>query len=416
MRILFFSSTPSAYKGLSGSGYNGCGWISSLQRVLMKKANVELAIAFMRDGQPSILEQDGVRYYPIPYPKKSIQDKISYMFRYSTEREMTLYLPSFKRVVEDFNPDIIQIFGSEKELGFVQKTTDKPCILHLQGILTPYYNAYCPPFVSPLSLVFRSWNPLKMIKSMRELEVWRKSAMREQAIMRTIPYFIGRTDWDKRVAMILNPRATYFHGAEILRSSFYEDTRRMPSARMTIVSTMSGALYKGLDLVLKTAQILRNELNADFVWNVYGSSASLKFCERITGIRHADVNVVMKGVGTEVDVRNALLSATAFALTAYIENSPNALCEAQILGCPVVATHVGGVASLVEDGKTGFLVPANDPYQMAWLLKELFENKLLSDDIANHSKEVARQRHDPNKIVEQLMETYNQVLAVKKSK
>lgn len=66
-----------------------------------------------------------------------------------------------------------------------------------------------------------------------------------------------------------------------------------------------------------------------------------------------------------------LCSSTMLVHTAYIENSPNAICEAQYLGVPVISTMVGGIASLVRNGKDGKLVAANDPWQLANAIIEL---------------------------------------------
>ena len=43
--------------------------------------------------------------------------------------------------------------------------------------------------------------------------------------------------------------------------------------------------------------------------------------------------------------------------SSYIENSPNSVGEAQMVGVPVVASRVGGTDSMVEHGKTGFMYP-----------------------------------------------------------
>lgn len=60
-----------------------------------------------------------------------------------------------------------------------------------------------------------------------------------------------------------------------------------------------------------------------------------------------------------------LLESDLYVHTAYIDNSPNAICEAQYLGMPIIATYVGGVPSLIEQGKDGVLIPANDPFMLA---------------------------------------------------
>lgn len=99
-----------------------------------------------------------------------------------------------------------------------------------------------------------------------------------------------------------------------------------------------------------------------------------------------------------------------------IDNSPNSLCEAQILGCACVATNVGGVSSLIMEGVTGYLVPANDPYQMAFVLNELPSNSEKNLLIGTAAREVALKRHDKKDIVDRVFEIYNEVLTTSRKK
>lgn len=64
--------------------------------------------------------------------------------------------------------------------------------------------------------------------------------------------------------------------------------------------------------------------------------------------------------GNQKNVAEILLQADAFALLSDHEGNPLALMEAMALGLPVIATSVGGVPDIVEDGKTGYLVPKGD--------------------------------------------------------
>lgn len=67
------------------------------------------------------------------------------------------------------------------------------------------------------------------------------------------------------------------------------------------------------------------------------------------------------------DVRPALAAADLFVLSSVprSEGIPTAAEEAMMMGLPVVATDVGGVAELVDDGVTGFVVPPLDPKALA---------------------------------------------------
>lgn len=81
----------------------------------------------------------------------------------------------------------------------------------------------------------------------------------------------------------------------------------------------------------------------------------------------------------------------------------------QILGLPIVSTNVGGIPSLVEDGVDGFLVPANDPYQAAYSIQLLCNNRTMNIGMGKKAKAKALERHQPNKVVGQILDVYNKI-------
>ena len=88
------------------------------------------------------------------------------------------------------------------------------------------------------------------------------------------------------------------------------------------------------------------------------------------------------------EIKDELLHSTVYVHPSYIDNSPNSVCEAQILGCTCISTDVGGTSSIVEEGKTGFLVPSNDPYKLASLVESLYHNEKLNIQIGENSKKI----------------------------
>lgn len=83
--------------------------------------------------------------------------------------------------------------------------------------------------------------------------------------------------------------------------------------------------------------------------------------------------------------------------------------EAMACGTPVIASQVGGLAFLVRDGETGFVVPGNDVQMLAKRLVELIKDKDLRNKLGNKSAEYA-QLYAWEIISEKMIEVYNQVL------
>lgn len=412
MRILWYTNTPCLYK--QKNAYNGGGWLTSLQTLLMKRTEVELGIVFELKGEDQKVVQDGVTYYPLSLPGSSLMDKIKGVifseqaYVAMERRRYPKYEDILRKPLEDFKPDVVMIFGSEKPFGLVASLTDIPVVLHVQGVLNPCLNAFLPPFVSWASLLKGAKGIKGKMSVGRMKKLWLASSNREKEIFKRVKNYFGRTDWDFRVCQMLHPHANYLYSSEALRPVFYQNVERVLPKRMVLATTISSPLYKGFDLVLKTAHLLK-ERGWDFTWNCYGN-IDPSIVEQQFGIKHDDVNVQLCGVASSEELRDALCHATAYVHTSYIDNSPNSLCEAQILGCTPVSTIVGGIPSLIQNGETGYLVPANDPYQLAFLLEDLFLHPEQNLEMGKAAKEVALERHDSDKIVNKLLNDLNSLV------
>lgn len=406
MRILWFTNTPSNYIG--NLAYNGGGWISSLETEMKNAEDMSLAVSFLFDGQPFKVSREGVAYYPISCKETSGYRIHLHSLFNTLDKIDSKIVDKCLKVIDDFNPDIIHVFGSEGPFGLIAKHTTKPIILHIQGILQPIFNAFLPPMMSWNDYYLSDFNPLHYIKRVSQIKRWKHNCIREREILQHISLYCGRTEWDNTLSGQMSPGRHYFHVGEILRDSFYHPASHHFPSKLTLVSTISDIPFKGMDVILKTAKILCEQYKADFDWLVYGISDAKPF-ERLTNIRCKDVGVKLCGVVDEATLCESLLNATAFLSLSYIDNSPNSLCEAQILGCPVIATYVGGKPSLISHKDNGFLVPANSPYVTAQLIMQLYGSKSLSSAISIAGKETATERHDKNKILKQLLETYHYV-------
>ena len=406
MRILWFSVTPSLFNPRS-NGHNGGGWIASLEQIVRKNKNIELGVAFNFPDNSFKYENDGVSYYPIPAEKQSFVGKL--FGKNDDEARIAKYL----QIIEDFKPDLIQIFGSENEFGAICRHTEIPVIIHMQGCIPPYHNALFPVGMKKSDFLFKKGLSFGYrIIGLRSDKSFRKRAGMEIETIQSCKYFMGRTEWDKSLIDLFSPNATYFHCEEALRDSFINSNKCWKYSngkKKTIISVISRPWYKGCDLILKTASLLKRFTDIDFEWRVYGV-AEMKFYESVYGIKAKDVNVRPMGTASKEELVDALCSSSCYVHTSYIDNSPNSICEAQILGVPVLATNVGGISSIVSNGVDGILFPANAPYTAAALIKKVIADEALSKTLSSNAIKKATDRHNPEKIGNRLVDIYETII------
>lgn len=411
MRVLWFTNSACNYK--VGGGYNGGGWMTSLQDQIMQYDEVDLGICFMMDNQQAKIEQEGVVYYPVHTPRKSFKEKIRGYAKYKNitvdSAAWPYYIEHFKQVIDDFKPDVIHLFGSELYMCLACFASEIPCVLHIQGTLNPYRDVLFPYGFSKFDYIFSDWNPKHIIDRYYWVLWWDRNCYRERQVLKTVKHYIGRTDWDERSSYVLNPERVYHFGEEIMRDVFYHPFDRKLPHKLTINTVISAPFYKGYDIILKTALLLKQNLGLDFDWNVYGN-VDARYFEKRLNIKHENVNVHLCGVVSAEDIRKIHSEATLYYHSAYIENGCNAIIEAQMCGCTPIVNYVGGLPNTVKDKETGYWVPANDAYQSAYLIKWLYEHPEENLKIGRQAATDAFKRHEPQSIIHQLLQTYKSVI------
>ena len=83
------------------------------------------------------------------------------------------------------------------------------------------------------------------------------------------------------------------------------------------------------------------------------------------------ISAKVRFLGARADIPEVLNALDIFVLPSLSEGMPNAVLEAMASGLPVVATRVGGVPELIEDGNTGVLIPSEDEKQLETVLENL---------------------------------------------
>lgn len=422
MRILFLSAS-NPFPKADAFAYGGGGWISSLVKLLSNIQGVNIGVAYITSQRENYYQYGSIDVYPVYVPAMNGWQKLVRYYGGYKNIDYKNHVKGALDAIKDFQSDVIHLFGLESPFANIISHTDVPIACHLQGILPPIYNAYYPGGMNDSSLL---WPPTKREWILRNGYLYAKKALRANAlrnidILHNLGYALGRTEWDFEVSQFLAPQTKYFHVDEVLRQPFYDHAGEWevkPSSKLVIISTLSETIYKGLDLVLKTAKLLKEETSLDFEWNIIGigtKSSFVKFFERTYGIRSREVNINYLGVKQPDEIISLLKGATVYVHTSYIDNSPNSVCEAQMVGCPVIATNVGGVSSLVKDGETGMLVPANGSFELAYKLKLLAGDIELRKTLSDGGKKASATRHNKQTITRQLLETYKKIINDAKS-
>lgn len=417
MKVLWFSNTPALgfdfinqNSQLKGTG----GWMYSLNRIVQDRVDLTVAFHYPYFIKPFVYQS--TMFYPI-YNGNILIENIKSRFLANVYDDD--FLSQYLQIVNLVKPDIIHIHGTENSFLCLINHTKVPVIVSIQGNLTVYFHKFNSGFHRRFLkfINYKSLNKSSLLgkSSFNQSYIrMKKMSKIEQKYLKYTKYVIGRTDWDRRITSILAPESNYFVGNELLRDVFYKEIwkNNFIADKLILFTTNGNNYYKGFETLCYSLYLL-NRYGINVEWRVAGISTDsliniitkkhLKGC-------YPQKSLVLLGSLDEHQLAFNLIESNIYVMPSHIENSPNNLCEAMMLGMPCIATFAGGTGSMLKDGEEGILVQDGDPWVMSGAILELFNNPIRAFEMGQRARLRALQRHDKEEIVNNLILIYQQVL------
>jgi len=143
---------------------------------------------------------------------------------------------------------------------------------------------------------------------------------------------------------------------------------------------------KGVEVLLEACEQLQPRLRVHLV--LVGEIGSSKLTERVA---ESSIGDRVHVLGHRADAP-AVAAAFDVAVLPAIkrEGLPKTVIEAMAYGVATIASHVGGVAEIIEDGRSGLIVPPGDPQALAAAITRLHDTPKLRADLGRRGKERIR--------------------------
>ncbi|OGV52479.1 MAG: hypothetical protein A2X49_09190 [Lentisphaerae bacterium GWF2_52_8] len=183
-----------------------------------------------------------------------------------------------------------------------------------------------------------------------------------------------------------------------------------------IVSIGATTPEKGLDDLVEAAGILIRK-GSEFSVRVVGDFDHLTYRAKVERrLKFLGIQQCFQFTGFQTDTRPSLHRVAIYCSPSHTEGMGMTIVEAMSAGLPVVATDSGGPRDLVEEGKTGMLVPVKKPEALAEALREVLTNPKLAASMGEAGRKRARQRFDVDTTVPLMVEQLERVLMAKPDK
>jgi len=165
---------------------------------------------------------------------------------------------------------------------------------------------------------------------------------------------------------------------------------------------------KGQLILLEAVKLLKNSSEVPFLLTLLGDGPDRPLLEQF--VSHNGLEEVVRLEGHKKNIHPYYQVAHILILPSLTEGIPNVLIEAAQQKVCLVATNVGGISHMFEDGKEIDLVPANDPDTLAHKLNALLELPEVVSSMGQAASERVNRQFLAEKRAERLMTYYKSLL------
>lgn len=411
MNLLWFSNI-SISEELRSSGT----WIYSMFHNLIKNDGISYITNITLGNSSHILNKTGNKYSEYIIPKKWLVNK---------KKPSKAFVKFLNRFIENNKIDIIHIWGMEMPwaVGVLKIKTNTPILLEIQGfkgVCSSYFNGNFDKL--PKNILGRLEFLYPKISNQYTKKRFLEYEKTEQKILSLIKYFNTQSDW---VRNILNykykVKTKIFKTDIILRDSFTKcevwNNPFIGGNNPVLFTTSSPIPYKGVHVIIEALAMLK-EKYPNIKLNIAGinntkfkhiTNGYIRYIDKLIKKLSLENNVVFYGNLSEYELVNCLHKCNVFINASFIETYCLALAEALVIGVPSVASYSSALPELMGK-ESGEMFPPGDSIFLASKIDELLSNPEKCSSISKKASEIMRERINIDKIVEQQLSTYHNII------
>lgn len=406
MKLLFICDAT-----LDGNELRCASWIKSILAYADSGAGIVLASTALDPSKKRISAlSDGRPVDMIPLPISASDDETD-------------------RILRQENADVIVIFGTEKPYTLKElKACERIGALDHTALFAQGMARACALHYAegvPCRVV-RRWTVRDILRRQNirtEQKAMESAAERERQALRLTRHFIGRTTMDRAILRTENPAAAYYPCNDVLRPCFYEGRWQYQTCeKHRIFISQYYYPLKGFHYLLAAAAQLRerypdlkiaaagyNPIQSSVTQNELKDSSYIRYVKSL--IRRYDLqdHIELLGVLDAQAMKAEYLRSNVFVMPSAIENSPNSLAEAMMLGVPCVASDVGGVSDFALHRQEAYLYPSSAIYLLAYYIDRVFGDEAAAQTLSENGRQRALKEYDKQKNITEFENIMQQI-------
>ncbi len=417
MRVMWMTFAPigRAAQLIYGTPTQSGGWVDAALNSLLpyiKSNELTLQIVALNSKEACVTDEEtGVVYRTVN------------VARNRGKRGVPQDKEKFKALIDEFSPDIIQIWGTEFTFGLdvIETAGDIPVCFDIQGVMEslvkhplgdiPAFRLFCQLGLTSF-FKFRSlhkWHKINAKHVALESEMISKSAG-----------LIVDNEWT--CAQYSHCTDKFYFVPLAINNCFSQRSWNAGECERHSLFTVAGGIcpQKGVhDAVLAVASL--KEKYPDIKLYIPGaiSNRNPKFLYDSVFIRHIrkiidkyklQENVFFTGRLTSDEMAQRMEKSNAFVMPSCVETHSSSLREAMLVGVPCVSADVGSVPEFLCHGKNGFLYRYGESQTLAYYIDKMFSDNAQAQDIGVCAKQTINEMYPQDKTGEMMWAAYGQII------
>ena len=359
-------------------------WIVNCMELLLQRKDIDLHLVTLAPhiSKDYLFFENGVHYHLLRGGHYLGQIASFYQLdRLRLKLELTKIMP-----------DVIEAFGTEGPYAYAAVSSGFPTVVYIQGIIFELIKKMRASLIDPqwihhfFTQYFERWT------------------------IRKGNYYIAENEFGADFVKRLNPNAKIYILPNIISPLFFQENIEHAVDNQEILFVGSLSILKGGIDLIGAFEIISKIKPKTFLTVIGNVSLDIKKIIELLPTRTQE-SISLLGKKDQTFIINKMKEKPIFVYPSKMDSSPNSVYEAMIAGLPVVATKVGGLPYMIEDGKNGYLIDSQNPELLAERILYLLEHPEERRRIGTNASRVTRKRLDPQRIAQELVAIYMEVAA-----